>query len=72
MRLFAVLLFLLSVDAPGGEGDPPGTVSLDLEAGVRDLAALSRVAGYVTSGTAILKPLESAARLVMAAEEPNP
>ena len=33
MRLFAVLLFLLSVDAPGGEGDPPGTVSLDLEAG---------------------------------------
>jgi hypothetical protein len=33
MRLFAVLLLLLSVDAPGGEGDPPGTVSVDLEAG---------------------------------------
>src|SRR6266478_5837450 len=33
MRLFAVLLFLFSVDVPGGEGDPPGTVSLDLEAG---------------------------------------
>ena len=41
MRLFAVLLFLLSADPPGGlsaappggEGDPPGTVSVDLEAG---------------------------------------
>ncbi len=33
MRLFAVLLCLLSLDAPGGEGDPPGTVSIDLEAG---------------------------------------
>src|SRR6266403_6113980 len=33
MRLFALLLLLLSVDAPGGEGDPPGTVSVDLEAG---------------------------------------
>ena len=47
-------------------------IAPEIEAGVRDLAALSRVAGYVTSGTAILKPLESAARLVMAAEEPNP
>jgi len=33
MRLFAILLFLLSADAPGSEGDPPGTVSLDLETG---------------------------------------
>ena len=33
MRLFAVLLVLLSLDAPGSEGDPSGTVSLDLEAG---------------------------------------
>jgi len=47
-------------------------IAPEIEAGVRDLAALSRVAGYVTSGTAILKPLESAARVVAAAEEPNP
>src|SRR6266403_4048827 len=33
MRLFSVLLCLLSVDAPAGEGDPPGTVSVDLETG---------------------------------------
>src|ERR1700694_5033390 len=33
MRLFALLLLLLSVDPPGGEGDPPGTVSIGLEAG---------------------------------------
>ena len=33
-----------------------------IEAGVLDLGALARVAGYVTSGIAILKPLESAAR----------
>ena len=31
-----------------------------IEAGVLDLAALSRVAGYVTSGVAILRPLEAA------------
>src|SRR5208282_1120476 len=31
-------------------------IAPEIEAGVRDLAALSRVAGYVTSGTAILKP----------------
>jgi len=37
-------------------------IAPEIEAGVRDLAALSRVAGYVTSGTAILKRLESAAR----------
>ena len=33
MQLLAVLLFLLSLDAPGSEADPPGTVFLDLEAG---------------------------------------
>ena len=33
-----------------------------IEAGVLDLGALARVADYVTSGIAILKPLESAAR----------
>ena len=33
-----------------------------IEAGVLDLGALARVAGYVTSGIAILKPLETAAR----------
>jgi anion-transporting ArsA/GET3 family ATPase len=32
-----------------------------IEAGVLDLGALSRVAGFVTSGIAILKPLEAAA-----------
>jgi anion-transporting ArsA/GET3 family ATPase len=37
-------------------------IAPEIEAGVRDLAALSRVAGYVRSGTAILKPLEAAAR----------
>ena len=46
--------------------DLPKGVSMaiapEIEAGVRDLAALSRVAGYVMSGTAILKPLEHAAR----------
>ena len=47
-------------------------IAPEIEAGVRDLAALSRVARYVTSGTAILKPLESAARVVAVAEEPNP
>src|SRR3984957_673250 len=47
-------------------------IAPEIEAGVRDLAALSRVAGYVTSGTAILKPLESAARGAMASGKPNP
>ncbi|MGC1398489.1 ArsA family ATPase [Candidatus Binatus sp.] len=37
-------------------------IAPEIEAGVRDLAALSRVAGYVTSGTGILRRLESAAR----------
>jgi len=37
-------------------------IAPEIEAGVRDLAALSRVAGYVTSGTGILKRLETAAR----------
>ncbi len=39
-------------------------IAPEIEAGVRDLAALSRVSRYLTSGTAILKPLESAARVV--------
>jgi anion-transporting ArsA/GET3 family ATPase len=39
-------------------------IAPEIEAGVRDLAALSRVAGYVTSGTGILRRLESAARAV--------
>src|ERR1700722_7362401 len=47
-------------------------IAPEIEAGVRDVAALSRVAGYVTSGTAILKPLESAARGAMASGKPNP
>lgn len=36
-------------------------IAPEIEAGVRDLAALSRVAGYMTSGTGILRRLESAA-----------
>ena len=39
-------------------------IAPEIEAGVRDLAALSRVAGYVTSGTGILKRLEASAREV--------
>ncbi|MGA8794145.1 ArsA family ATPase, partial [Candidatus Binatus sp.] len=49
---------------------PPGVklaIAPEIEAGVRDLAALSRISRYVTSGTAILKPLEAAARVVAAA-----
>jgi anion-transporting ArsA/GET3 family ATPase len=42
-------------------------IAPEIEAGVRDLAALSRVAGYVTSGTGILRPLEKAARVVAGA-----
>jgi anion-transporting ArsA/GET3 family ATPase len=53
--------------------DLPSGVKLaiapEIEAGVRDLAALSRVARYVTSGIAILKPLEAAARVVAASGE---
>ncbi len=39
-------------------------IAPEIEAGVRDLAALSRVAGYVTSGSAILRRLEASAREV--------
>jgi anion-transporting ArsA/GET3 family ATPase len=50
--------------------DLPSGVKLaiapEIEAGVRDLAALSRVARYVTSGVGILKPLENAARAAAA------
>jgi hypothetical protein len=35
---------------------------------VLDLAALARIARYVTSGSAILKPLQKAARAVASAE----
>jgi anion-transporting ArsA/GET3 family ATPase len=40
-----------------------------IEAGVLDLAALARVAGYVTSGVAILKPLEAASARLRHEEE---
>ncbi|HKN13425.1 MAG TPA: ArsA-related P-loop ATPase [Candidatus Binatus sp.] len=40
-------------------------IAPEIEAGVRDLAALSRVSGYLISGTAILKALEMAARVVV-------
>jgi hypothetical protein len=40
-------------------------IAPEIEAGVRDLAALSRVAEYVMSGTAILKRLEMAAKGVV-------
>ena len=36
-------------------------IAPEIEAGVGDLAALSRIAGFMTSGIAILKPLENAA-----------
>ena len=39
-------------------------IAPEIESGVRDLAALSRVAGYVTSGTTILRRLEASAREV--------
>jgi anion-transporting ArsA/GET3 family ATPase len=39
-------------------------IAPEIEAGVRDLAALSRVAEYVTSGTAMLRRLEASAREV--------
>jgi anion-transporting ArsA/GET3 family ATPase len=37
-------------------------IAPEIEAGVRDLAALSRVSGYLLSGATILKPLEASAR----------
>ncbi len=40
-------------------------IAPEIEAGVRDLAALSRVSGHLISGTAILKALEMAARVVV-------
>jgi hypothetical protein len=43
----------------------------EIEAGVRDLAALSRVAGYVTSGTSILKRLEASARVIAGTQNPH-
>jgi len=46
-------------------------IAPEIEAGVRDLAALSRVSGYLISGTAILKPLEMAARGVVPSGGPN-
>jgi anion-transporting ArsA/GET3 family ATPase len=54
---------------------PPGVklaIAPEIEAGVRDLAALSRVSRYLISGTAILKPLESAARNINLAGKLNP
>ena len=39
-------------------------IAPEIEVGVRDLAALSRVAGYVMSGTGVLRGLEMAAREV--------
>ncbi|HZC46852.1 MAG TPA: hypothetical protein VE243_10265, partial [Candidatus Acidoferrum sp.] len=53
---------------------PPGVklaIAPEIEAGVRDLAALSRVSRYLISGTAILKSLENAARSVTIASKPN-
>ncbi|MGA7870455.1 MAG: ArsA-related P-loop ATPase, partial [Candidatus Binatus sp.] len=54
---------------------PPGVklaIAPEIEGGVRDLAALSRVSRYLISGTTILKPLASAARVVAIASRPNP
>jgi len=47
-------------------------VAPEIEFGVRDLAALSRVAGYVMSGTGVLKGLAMAAREVREPNPPNP
>ena len=47
-------------------------IAPEIEAGVRDLAALSRVSGYLLSAATILKPLENSARTVMASSKPNP
>jgi anion-transporting ArsA/GET3 family ATPase len=43
-------------------------IAPEIEAGVLDLAALARIARYVTSGSAILKPLQKAARAVASAD----
>jgi len=43
-------------------------VAPEIEAGVLDLTALARVARYVTSSTAVLKPLQRAARAVASAD----
>jgi anion-transporting ArsA/GET3 family ATPase len=55
---------------------PPGVklaIAPEIEVGVRDLAALSRVSRYLISGTSILKPLENAAaRIGAGAGKPNP
>ncbi len=47
--------------ARGLPADVKLAIAPKIEAGVLDLGALSRVAGYVTSGVAILQPLEAAA-----------
>lgn len=47
-------------------------IAPEIATGVLDLAALSRVARYVTSGTGILKPLQKAARVVAAVGERYP
>ena len=46
-------------------------IAPEIEAGVRDLAALSRVSGYLLSGATILKPLEASARGVESLRENN-
>ncbi len=53
---------------------PPGVklaIAPEIESGVRDLAALSRVSRYVTSGTAILKRLDAAASRLRARPRPH-
>jgi len=46
-------------------------IAPEIEAGVRDLAALSRVSGYLLSGATILKPLEASARGLESLKENN-
>ena len=46
-------------------------IAPEIQTGVRDLAALSRVSRYLTSGTAILKPLETAASRLRATSRPH-
>ncbi len=43
-------------------------IAPEIESGVRDLAALSRVSSYLLSGATILKPLENSARSVTASK----
>ena len=53
---------------------PPGVklaIAPEIEAGVRDLTTLSRVSGYLLSGSTILKPLEASARGVESLRENN-